>query len=213
MDVAGRAVDVDGSDLVEDQRAGVLLERRRHLHPVGGDPVQRHLLLKVCHLLDVHRLGDALVGIFGYALERDHFARLTGKGCGCRCAAHGVGLADIGAAGQMAGAALQCRELDGAALAVQLVVDEVGQIAAGAAEDGLVAEGVQLACRGDEVAQIGAVGGLDALAGRDDDIGLHPLQLVHLGEELVRLEGDFRQKDEVGAVAVVAARQTGRTGP
>ncbi len=112
----------------------------------------------------------------------------------------------------MAGAALQRRELDGAALAVQLVVDEIGQIAAGAAEDGFVAESVQLACRGHEVAQIGAVGGLDALAGRDDDVGLHPLQLIHSGEELILFKGDFRQKDEVGAVAVVAACEAGRTG-
>mgnify|MGYP000072345385 CR=1 FL=1 len=127
-------------------------------------------------------------------------------------AAHGIGLVHIGAAGQMAGAALQGRELNGTALAVQVVVDEIGKVPAGAAEDGLVAKGIQLPGGGDQIAQIGAVGGLDALAGRDDDVGLHPLQLVHLGEELVRLEGDFRQKDEVGAVAVVAACEAGRTG-
>ena len=75
-----------------------------------------------------------------------------------------------------------------------------------------MAESVQLAGGGDQIAQVGAVGGLHALAGCDDDVGLALLQLVYLGEELVRVEGNLRQKDEVGAFAVVAARKAGRTG-
>ena len=143
-DVARGAVDIDGRYLVQDQRAGVLLKGSSHLHPVRADPVQRHLLFKVCHLLHIHRLGDALVGISGNALERDHAAGLARKGgCGCGTA-HSVGFVHIRAAGQMAGAALQGGKLDGTALAVQLVVDEVGEITAGAAEHGLVAKGIQL---------------------------------------------------------------------
>ena len=112
----------------------------------------------------------------------------------------------------MAGAALQGGKLDGTALAVQLVVDEVGEITAGAAEHGLVAKGIQLACGGHQIAQIGAVGGLDAFAGRNDHIGLAALQLVHLGKELVLIEGHLRQQDQIRAFAVVAARKAGRTG-
>ena len=94
--------------------------------------------------MHIHRLGDALVGISGNALERDHAAGLARKG-GCCCGtAHSVGFVHIRAAGQMAGAALQGGKLDSTALAVQLVVDEVGEITAGAAEHGLVAKGIQL---------------------------------------------------------------------
>ena len=75
-----------------------------------------------------------------------------------------------------------------------------------------MAKGVQLPGPGDEVAQVGAVSRLDALAGRDDDIGLGALQLVHLGQEFFRVKGDFRQEDEIRAVTVLAAGQTGRTG-
>ena len=112
----------------------------------------------------------------------------------------------------MAGAALQGGELDGAALALQLVVDELGKIAAGAAEDGLVAKGVQLTGGGNQIAQIRAVCSLYALAGCDDNVGLYPLQLVHPGKELVLIKGYFRQQDQVGAFAVLTACQTGRTG-
>ena len=75
-----------------------------------------------------------------------------------------------------------------------------------------MAKGVQLPGGGDQIAQIGAVGGLHALAGCDDDIGLALLQLVHLGQEAVRIKGDFRQQDEVRAFAVITAGQAGRTG-
>ena len=50
------------------------------------------------------------------------------------------------------------------------------------------------------------------LAGRNDDIGLAALQLVHLGKELVLIEGHLRQQDQIRAFAVVAARKAGRTG-
>ncbi len=48
-------------------------------------------------------------------------------------------------------------------------------------------------------------------AGCDDNVGLYPLQLVHPGKELVLIKGHFRQQDQVGAFAVLAACQTGRT--
>ena len=210
--MARGAVDIDRCHFIQDERTGILLKCRRHLHSVRGDPVQRHLFLQVCHLLDIHRLGDALVGVIGNALERDHPPGLARKGSGSGSAAHGIGLVHIGAAGQMAGAALQGRKLDGTALAVQVVVDEVRKIPAGAAEDGLVAKGIQLPGGGDQIAQIGAVGCLNALAGCNDDIGFDPLQLVHPGQEPVRVKGNFGQQNEVGAFAVIAAGQTGRTG-
>ena len=75
-----------------------------------------------------------------------------------------------------------------------------------------MAKGIQLACGGHQIAQIGAVGGLDAFAGRNDHIGLAALQLVHLGKELVLIEGHLRQQDQIRAFAVVAARKAGRTG-
>ena len=111
----------------------------------------------------------------------------------------------------MAGAALQGGKLDGAALALQLVVDELRKVTAGAAEDCLVAKGVQLAGGGNQIAQISAVCGLYALAGCDDNVGLYPLQLVHPGKELVLIKGHFRKQNQVGAFAVLAACQTGRT--
>ena len=70
--MARGAVDVDRCHFVQDERTGILLKCRRHLHSVRGDPVQRHLFLQVCHLLDIHGLGDALVGVIGNALERDN---------------------------------------------------------------------------------------------------------------------------------------------
>ena len=75
-----------------------------------------------------------------------------------------------------------------------------------------MAKGIQLAGGGYQIAQVGAVCGLYALAGRDDNVGLYPLQLVHPGKELVLIKGHFRQQDQVGAFAVLAAGQTGRTG-
>ena len=91
-------------------------------------------------------------------------------------------------------------------------MDEIGKVPAGAAEDGLVAKSIQLPGGGDQIAQIGAVGCLNALAGCNDDIGFDPLQLIHPGQEPVRVKGNFGQQNEVGAFAVIAAGQTGRTG-
>ena len=161
--------------------------------------------------MHIHRLGNALVRVVGDSLEGDHAAALAGKGSSGSGTADGVGLVHIRAAGQMAGAALQGGKLDGAALALQLVVDELRKVTAGAAEDGLVAKGVQLTGGGNQIAQISAVCGLYALAGCDDNVGLYPLQLVHPSKELVLIKGHFRQQDQVGAFAVLAARQTGRT--
>ena len=75
-----------------------------------------------------------------------------------------------------------------------------------------MAKGVQLPGGGHQIAQVSAVGGLDTLTGRNDDVGLDPLQRVHLGQELVLIKGDLRQQDQVRAFTVVAAGQAGRTG-
>ena len=75
-----------------------------------------------------------------------------------------------------------------------------------------MAKGIQLTGSGHQIAQIGAVGSLDALAGSDDDVGLAALQLVHPGKELVLIEGHLRQQDQIRAFAVVAAGRAGRTG-
>ena len=75
-----------------------------------------------------------------------------------------------------------------------------------------MAKSVQLPGGGNQIAQISAVCGLYALAGCDDNVGLHPLQLVHPGKELVLIEGHLRQQDQIRALAVVAAGKAGRTG-
>ena len=210
--MAGGTVHIHRGHLVQDQRTGILLKGFGHLHPVRSDPFQRDLLFQICHLLHIHRLGNALVRVVGDSLEGDHAAALACKGRSGGGTANGVGLVHIRAAGQMAGAALQGGELDGTALALQLVVDELRKVTAGAAEDGLVAKSVQLAGGGHQIAQVSTVCGLYALAGCDDNVGLYPLQLVHPGKELVLIKGHFRQQDQVGAFAVLAACQTGRTG-
>ena len=114
-------------------------------------------------------VSDA-VGLVAQALDGGHLGGLTAHGGFHSGTAHLVGLGHVGAAGQVAGAALQGRELDGAGLAAQADADQVGQVAAGAAQDGLVAEGVQLTGCGDQVAQEDTVLIFDALADGDDDI-------------------------------------------
>ena len=68
-----------------------------------------------------------------------------------------------------------------------------------------MAKGIQLPGGGYQIAQVGAVCSLYALASCDDNVGLYPLQLVHPGKELVLIKGYFRQQDQVGAFAVLAS--------
>ena len=112
----------------------------------------------------------------------------------------------------MACAALQGRELNGAGLAAQTHPDEIRQIAACATQNGLVAEGVQLPGRGDQVAQEYAVLVLYAFADRDNDIVALLLQLRHPLEERLLVKGALGQQNQVGAVAVRPCGQTGRGG-
>ena len=118
---------------------------------------------KVRDLRHIDHLGLYAVGLVAQALDGGHLSGLAAHGGLHRRAADLVGLGHVGAAGQMAGTALQRRKLDSAGLAAQSDADQVRQIAARAAQDSLVTEGIQLTCRGDQVAQENAVLVLDAL--------------------------------------------------
>ena len=65
-----------------------------------------------------------------------------------------------------------------------------------------MAEGIQLTCRGDQVAQENAVLVLDALADRDNNIVALFFQLGHALEERLLVKGALGQQDQVWAVAV-----------
>ena len=205
-------VDVDGGQLGLDQGAGVTLKIGVDVHAVGGDPLVGDLLLKVGDLGHVDHLGLDAVGLVAQALDGGHLGGLATHGGFHSGTAHLVGLGHVGAAGQVAGAALQGRELDGAGLAAQADADQVGQVAAGAAQDGLVAEGVQLTGGGDQVAQEDTVLIFNALAGGNDDIVALFLQLGDAGQEGFLVKGALRQQDQVGAVAVRAGGQAGGSG-
>ena len=202
-------VDVDGGQLGLDQGAGVTLKIGVDVHAVGGDPLVGDLLLKVGDLGHVDHLGLDAVGLVAQALDGGHLGGLAAHGGLHRCAADLVGLGHIGAAGQMAGTALQRRKLDSAGLAAQADADQVRQIAARTAQDGLVTEGIQLACRGDQIAQENAVLVLDALADRDNNIVALFFQLGHALEERLLVKGALGQQDQVWAVAVRTGSQTG----
>ena len=103
------------------------------MHAVGGDPLVGDLLLQIRHLGHVHQRGVALVGRTAAAHQRTHFGGVTVGRRLHRAAAHLIGLGDVGAAGKVAGTALQRGKFDGAGLAAQLGADEVRQIPAGAA--------------------------------------------------------------------------------
>ena len=111
------AVDVDRRQLGLDERAGVALELLVDVHPVLGDPIGGDLLLKVRDLRHIDHLGLYAVGLVAQALDGGHLGGLAAHGGLHRCAADLVGLGHIGAAGQMAGTALQRRKLDSAGLA------------------------------------------------------------------------------------------------
>ena len=180
------------------------------MHAVRLDPLQRHGLFRVGHLLHVHQFGAAQIGLVAQPLEGGHAAGAALQRRLHRRAAGPVGLADVGAAGQMPGAPLQGGEFDGPALAAQLALDEPRQIPAGAREHGLVAKGVQRAAVARKIAQEAAFPVLHALAGGDDDVLLLLLQPVHPPQEQLGVKGHFRHQDEVRPVAVVPFGKAGR---
>ena len=138
MNMPRHAVDVDRRQLGLDERAGVALELLVDVHPVLGDPVGGDLLLKVRDLRHIDHLGLYAVGLVAQALDGGHLGGLAAHGGLHRCAADLVGLGHIGAAGQMAGTALQRRKLNSAGLAAQSDADYLG-VVAGLAGSGLVA--------------------------------------------------------------------------
>lgn len=76
----------------------------------------------------------------------------------------------------------------------------------------LVAEGVQLPGRGDQVTQENAVLILHALADCDNDIVALLFQLCDAGQERFLVKGALGQQNQVGAVAVRACGQAGGSG-
>src|SRR5699024_5827822 len=123
-----------------------------------------------------------------------------------------VGLGDVGAAGQVGSAPLQRRKLNRPGLAAELDPDQVGQVAACARKDRLVAKSIQLARRADPVAQEHAVLVLDALAGRNDYAAALSRQLGNLLQKGRFVKCALRQKQDVGAAAVAAGRKAGGGG-
>lgn len=102
-----QTLDVDGGQLGLNEGKGVGQELVGHGGVVGVDPLQRDLLLEVCDLADRVQARAALVRRIGDAVQRDHLAGVAlkrGLGSG---AADLIRLGDVGAARQMARAALQ----------------------------------------------------------------------------------------------------------
>ena len=102
-------------------------------------------------------------------------------------------------------------KLDAAGLGVQIAGHHVGQIAGGAGQ-GLVAEGIHCVDVICQLADVAAILQLDALRHSDDDAGLLLLHHPHLLDEVLHVEGDFRQADHIHALAVVALGQRGGGG-
>ena len=112
--------DVQRGQLGLNQRTGVVQEILGHLGVVVVHPAQGNLLFQVGDLADGMQLGGALVRIVGDALQGNHLAGNTLKGCLGGSTTHLIGLGDVGAAGQVTGAALQGGKLDAAGLGVQI---------------------------------------------------------------------------------------------
>ena len=134
-----QTLDVDGGQLGLYEGQGVGQELVGHRGVVGVDPLQRDLLLEVCDLADRVQARAALVRRIGDAVQRDHLAGVAlkrGLGSG---AADLIRFGDVGAARQVARAALQRRKLDAAGLGVQTAGNGVRQEARRAGQS-LVAE-------------------------------------------------------------------------
>ena len=211
VDVVRQTGDVERGQLSLDEGPCVSKEVFRHLGVILVHPAQRHLLLEICDLADGVQLSGTLIGAVGDALQGHHLAGDALKRSLDSSTADLIGLGDVGAAGQVAGAALQGGKLDAAGLGVQIAGHDVGQIAGGAGQ-GLVAESVHCVDIVGQLTDIAAILELDALRHRDDDAGLLLLHHAHLLDEVLHMEGDFGQADHVHALAVVALGQCGGGG-
>ena len=206
VDVVGQTCNVQRGQLGLDEGTGIIQELLGHLGVVDVHPAQRHLLFEICDLADGVQLGGALIGVVGDALQSDHLAGDALKGSLGGSTADLIGLGDVGAAGQVAGAALQGGKLDAAGLGVQIPGHDICQIAGGAGQ-GLVAEGIDCMHIVGQLADIAAILQLDAFGDGDDDAGLLLLHGTDLLHEVVHIEGHFGQADHVYALAVVALCQ------
>ena len=201
-----QTLDVDGGQLGLNEGQGVGQELVSHGGVVGVDPLQRDLLLEVCDLADRVQARAALVRRIGDAVQRDHLAGVAlkrGLGSGT---ADLIRLGDVGAARQMARAALQRRKLDAAGLGVQTACNGVCQKACRAGQS-LVAERIHRVDIVGQLADVAAILELDALGHGDDDgrlLLLHPLDLL---DEVIHIERNLGQADHVHALAVLGFRQ------
>ena len=209
--MVGETLDVDGGQLGLDERQGVGEELMGHGGVVGVDPLERDFLFQVGDLADGMQAGAALVRCVGDAVQGNHLAGMALKRGLGGSAADLVCLGDIGAAGQVTGAALQGRKLNAASFGVQTARDRVGQEARGAGQ-GLVAERIHRVYVVCQFADIAAVLELDTLGHRNDDgrlLFLHPLDFL---DEMIDIERHFRQADHVNAFAVLGFGQGGGGG-
>ena len=157
---------------------------------------------------------DAVVRHIGSSLQDfdgDHLSRLPLHGRFAADVTNVVGFVDVGAGRKVRGAALQDGELDGTGLVADLFRDHVRQDLTGTGQLS-VAEGVDEGGIVTQFADESAVRQLDALRDGDDDGLLDEAQVVDPVDERLGVEGDFRQVDEVRAVAVRVIGEHGRSG-
>ena len=107
VDVVRQTGDVERGQLSLDEGPCVSEEVFRHLGVSLVHPAQRHLLLEICDLADGVQLSGTLIGAVGDALQGHHLAGDALKRSLDSSTADLIGLGDVGAAGQVAGAALQ----------------------------------------------------------------------------------------------------------
>src|SRR6185437_6103058 len=163
--VGRQAVAIGRVVLATDQRLQVAPTGSRDAEAVLGDVAARHGLLDVGDL--VQRYGHDLPSIRAGALapDRRHHRVHAGQGVLHGRAAHGIGLLDIDARGNVTGGALQIVRHCPVVLVAVRGADHAGHDRADAAELG-VAEGVGRAGVGQEL----AVGVAGALGDHDDAI-------------------------------------------
>ena len=126
-------------------------------------------------------------------------------------AAHHERLVDIHAGGQMGRASLQCAELHGPGLAADLGAYHVGQIVGGAGEL-FVPKCVHVVRISRLLADIAAIGQLDALGDGHHHGVLLLQEISHLIHEIRNVEGKLRQENHIGTAAVLALGQRGGAG-
>jgi len=126
--VVGQTGNVQRSQLSLNEGTSVVQELFGHLGVILVHPAQRDLLLEICDLADGVQLSGTLIGAVGDALQGHHLAGNALKRSLDSSTADLIGLGDVGAAGQVAGAALQGGKLDAAGLGVQIAGHHIGQI-------------------------------------------------------------------------------------